>query len=169
MKVSELKKIFDYDPNTGIIRSKVKNGRWQAGRAVGSMAVNGYLRLRVLGKDEYSHRLAWALYYGDWPDRSIDHLNRNRSDNSIENLRLADHNQNAANQSLRSDNTSGKKGVTWNARRGKWEAQIQFKGVRKSGYFDSIEDASAFYDMAAESFCKDYFTKSDSAIKSYKN
>lgn len=159
MDIDQIKSVIDYSPETGKLTRKEKYQQWPKGHEIGWNSGDGYIKVKLFGEYEYAHRIAWAIHYGEWPKSKIDHKNRNRSDNRICNLRLADNSQNGANQSLRSDNTSGKKGVTWNSRRRKWQAQIQYKGIRKAGYFDSIEDAAAFYDSEAKLMCDEYFIK----------
>lgn len=79
-----------------------------------------------------------------------DHRNRNKLDNRRGNLRQATPLQNAVNQSLRKDNASGFKGVTWNKQVGKWKAQIRDTGRRLFlGYFHDATDAARAYDAKA--------------------
>jgi hypothetical protein len=76
--------------------------------------------------------------------------NESRLDNRRANLRLATLSQSRAGARLRGDNTSGYRGVTWSARNGQWQAQIQVAGKRHFlGYFASKEDAARAYDEAA--------------------
>lgn len=75
-----LKELYTYDPQTGQILL--------SGDSKGWVNKNGYVYISTpLGKKFLAHRLAWLLYYGDWPTGNIDHINRNKSDNRIENLR----------------------------------------------------------------------------------
>lgn len=97
---------------------------------------------KVAGVLVLAHRAAWAVAHGAWPDAEIDHVNHNRRDNRLENLRAVSRRQNAMNASLRSDNTSGVVGVTWQPSRGKWAAQIGVKGrVVPLGRYAHLEDA----------------------------
>ncbi len=157
MTPDELKSILHYDPETGLLTRKTASNKYGIGHVPGWRHDNGYIKISIKKKMDYAHRIAWAIHFGKWPEKKIDHINRDRGDNRIVNLRLADDSQNAANQSLRSDNTSGKKGVTWNKIKRKWQAQIQFRGKRKAGYFDSIDDAAKFYDDQAKIMCSEYF------------
>lgn len=75
-----LKGLYLYDPLTGDITLDGSRKGW--------VNKNGYTYISTpLGKKFLAHRLAWLLYYGDWPTGNIDHINRDRSDNRIENLR----------------------------------------------------------------------------------
>ena len=79
----------------------------------------------------------WCIGYN-----VVDHINRNPLDNRKCNLRVCSQQQNTINRSLRNDNTSGKSGVTFNKRIGKWQANVYISGKRHHlGYFDNKEDA----------------------------
>jgi hypothetical protein len=72
---------------------------------------------------------------------TVDHI-KNKNDNRIENLREADQNQQQHNKGLTKSNTSGVKGVSWNKRNEKWEAQLKFEGKKLHvGYFIDIKEA----------------------------
>ncbi len=105
----------------------------------------GYIYVLV-GKHYAAHRIAWLLMTGEWPKADIDHRNKNRADNRWVNLREATRSQNLANQGPRPNNTSGLKGVSWDAKNNKWVAQISKDGkARKIGRFQSKDEASAAY------------------------
>jgi len=102
----------------------------------------GYVRLNFCQMRLYGHHAAWMMYYGEVPDRHIDHVNGLRSDNRISNLRLADRTQNACNKRLLDTNTSGVVGVGFDKRRKSWTARIEFRKKRISlGSYASFEDA----------------------------
>ena len=147
MKISELKDYLSYCQSTG-------NFMWEGKKAYprvkGKMAgsVNAvksgkrYLRIGLSGSWLFGHRLAWAMHYGSWPDGCIDHINGNGLDNRIANLRCVSHVENMRNQRLRSSNSSGVTGVSFDAPRKKWVASITVK--RKGiclGRFTNKEDA----------------------------
>lgn len=150
--LSEIKAALDYDPSSGVFIRKPRadvsnalNARF-AGRKTGCPAVNGYLRIRVDNTLYYAHRLAWFLTYGTMPDGAIDHINGDRSDNRLENLRLATPAENSRNS--RSYGKSGFKGVFPHGRR--WLSKITANGVtRRLGVFDTKEQAHAAYCAAA--------------------
>jgi hypothetical protein len=157
MDIEFLKKHYEYDPETGDIKKKTAGKRWKIGHRMGWKSAGGYMSANIFGKYTYLHIVAYAMHHGVWPTSNIDHINRIRDDNRAVNLRLADDSQNGANQSLRIDNTSGKKGVTWSKRRGKWQAQIQFRGKRRCAWFDSVDQAASFYDQAASEMQSEFF------------
>jgi hypothetical protein len=100
-----------------------------------------------------AHRLAWLWVHGRWPGCEIDHINSDGLDNRIQNLREATHAQNQRNQSKRSDNTSGLKGVSWHKRGKKWKAQICHMGKWHAlGLYDCSEEAHKAYVAAAHRF-----------------
>lgn len=109
----------------------------------------GYLKIDLMGRRYFAHRLAWYLHYGEWPETMIDHINGDRGDNKIANLRLADAAQNAANAKRYASNTTGFKGVT-ERRPGEFRARIHKNGKPISlGTFSTPEDAHAAYLRAA--------------------
>lgn len=116
----------------------------------GSTRKDGYLGISALGFKYLVHRLVWFYVKGVWPNDRIDHINGDRTDNRIENLREASAAQNSRNARLRSDNTSGYKGVSFDKTRKKWVARI-IVNYRQNvlGYFDSMEDAIAAYGRAS--------------------
>lgn len=102
----------------------------------------GYVVIRIAGKLFRAHRLAWLYVHGEWPKNEIDHINGDRSDNRICNLREATSTQNKMNTSLRSDNKSGVRGVSWHKQVGMWRATIKFDGKQRLvGLFHSLDEA----------------------------
>jgi|694.fasta_scaffold14904_13 hypothetical protein len=138
--------LLDYDPETGEMVWKVrKKGSRGRGKKAGH-ASHGYIVVGLTGKRLFGHRIAWFLHYGNLPEQQIDHKDRDRSNNKIDNLRIAENNwfDNHQNRSLPSNNTSGVIGVKWHKVSGKWVAQIQVnKKQIHLGLFESFEDAVA--------------------------
>jgi len=90
-----------------------------------------------------AHRVIWAMFHGEWPMNQIDHINGDRSDNRILNLREADFFQNSQNAKIRRDNTSGYPGVTFSKDRNQWTARICINGKKiYLGYFLTAELAT---------------------------
>lgn len=115
-----------------------------AGKEAFTANLNGYRQGEIFGRHSKAHRVLWLLYTGKWPSADIDHINGIRSDNRIENLRVVSRAENLKNQRLRTNNTSGVTGVSWDKRSGKWHAHIQVNVRRKHiGYFTKISDAIA--------------------------
>lgn len=155
----ELRQLLDYDPETGVFDWAEPNKSWFASPAhweayrlkrAGSPPLDcehsqGYKIGGVGGCMVLAHRAAWACYYGEWPTQNIDHINQNRTDNRIDNLRDVPQGENAKNQRRRSDNTSGVTGVYWAAARKKWAAAISLPGGKcvALGRYDKLADAVA--------------------------
>lgn len=141
-------KYFAYDKSTGcLIR---KNGKY-AGVVRGSMCKRGYRRIKVNGKLVQEHRIVWEVSNGPIPDgMQIDHINGNRSDNRLQNLRLATNAQNQYNARVRCNSNSRIKGVFWNKQKSKWASQIRAGSAREFlGYFDTKGLAAVAYAKAA--------------------
>jgi len=97
-----------------------------------------------------AHRLAWFHTYGAWPAGDLDHVNGNRADNRLTNLREASRSENCWNSRKSKNNTSGFKGVFWSVARGKWYAQILVDyRTHNLGYFPTAEAAATAYAEAA--------------------
>jgi hypothetical protein len=154
-----LRQVLDYDPTTGILTWRFRpwemftkgkyghswNSRW-AGKNAFRKCEMGYLRGSVAGKKLLAHRVIWAMHYDHWPDGQIDHINGDRSDNRIENLREVSAAQNSQNHTVRADNTSGHVGVTWSARRSKWMVRV---GKTFVGYYADLMQAAEARKSAA--------------------
>ncbi len=140
-----LRSILDYDPETGIFTRKVRTSNSvKVGGIAGSQNGDGYLLIMLQSRLYQAHRLAWLYMHGEWPKDQIDHINRNRSDNRIANLRDVSHKQNQQNKSKQSNNKSGYPGVSWYKRYSKWRARIRHnQKLIHLGYFDDLEDAVA--------------------------
>lgn len=136
------------------------HGRKAAARErAGCVAPNGYVLVRLDGKIIQAHKIAWALEYNCLPPAGsdVDHIDGNKENNAPSNLRLATRSQNNYNAKKRSDNTSGFKGVSYDARREKWEARLCVEGVTHFvGRFCTAEEAKAAYDQTAYTLRNDY-------------
>lgn len=147
----KLRELLDYDSCTGIFTWRLNLGaRAVFGGIPGTVDRGGYLKITVNRQAFMAHRLAWIYVYGgDISTSEIDHINGDRLDNRIENLRLANRNENSWNQKIKASNTSGVKGVSWDKPAKKWRAQCMLNGVKYFlGRFNSISDA----EMAVISF-----------------
>ncbi len=136
--IGRLSDLLHYDAYSGDLfwkeRSPDGNGfnEKYAGQKAGGLNPFGYRLVRIDGVKLMCHRVVWAMAYGEWPEKTIDHINGNRSDNRLQNLRLADWSQNCTNR--RPLSSSGYKGVC--KMRGRWQAYLKAGGVRHNvGYF----------------------------------
>ncbi len=137
----ELKKIFTYDEDTGFLHRK--NGRYK-GLVVGAIRPDGYV-VAVIGTKTYLyHRLVW-LYINGYEAEQIDHINRIKTDNRIDNLRSVTQQENQRNRPKSKNNTSGATGVRWEKRSKRWTARITVdrKEISLGGYptFSEAVDA----------------------------
>lgn len=143
-----LNELLYYDAISGnftwIVARNSRGGKIKIGSMAGSLSHYGYVDIRIDGNLFKAHRLAWFLVHSEWPETDIDHINRDKSDNRISNLRLAGRSQNNVNSGIPRNNTSGYKGVWWHKSNERWVAETKFSGKKVCfGYFRSKEDAAA--------------------------
>ena len=149
--IDYLRQRLRYEPETGKLYWLNYEGmpKWWSIRYAGKEAFTarngqGYKHGRFCSVTVRSHRVAWALHYGEWPAEQIDHINGVRDDNRIANLRAVSNQENQKNAKKQSNNTSGVVGVSWvNAAR-KWQVRINTpnKTQHYLGLFDTLEGAT---------------------------
>lgn len=159
-----LRQLLDYDPETGALtwrergpeffrghKPKSISVTWNkrhAGNQAGSISVIGYVALSLVGQQFHAHRIIWKMMHGEDAEE-VDHINGDRSDNRLANLRSVPKSENAKNKRKSKRNSSGCTGVAWSKNAGKWIAEIQCSGVREYlGCFDRLEDAKAARKLA---------------------
>jgi HNH endonuclease/AP2 domain len=142
----DLWEILDYNPHSGVFMWCKQRRGIKTGVVLGTDNGFGYLRISVLGKSYYAHRLAWFYVHGTWPDQ-IDHINGIKSDNRINNLRDVTVQQNNQNKLKAQKNSISKVlGVSWHKKANKWQAHIcVYKERKYLGLFKSVEDAHKAY------------------------
>ena len=143
----ELMALLNYDPDTGIFTWKVKRKSVNIGDVAGNAKkTDGYMRIKINGSQYYCHRLAWLYIHGSFPESQIDHINNDRSDNRISNLRCANYQTNAFNRKPSSRNIHGMQGIRPNRYATKWQATIKISGKNIFiGTFDTKEEAHDAY------------------------
>lgn len=145
--------VYYYDDSVGALRYKVKAAqRVNIGDIAGAVNDKGYIQIRLGGSLHRAHRLIWLLHNGTTP-AFIDHIDGNKANNRISNLRAATRNQNGANipKSKGAQYSSVWKGVSWNKRQRKWQAKLGARKAQDSiflGYFTHAEDAAMAYNEA---------------------
>jgi hypothetical protein len=143
-----LRKTYGVDDLGRFVRI-LKHRRWHIGGIAGTIQANGYRSIGFMGRLDLAHRLMWLYYHGEWPDSDIDHINGNRDDNRISNLRLATRSQNNVNSIVPKNNTSGYKGAYFDKRRGLWYAEIWvYKRKVFLGSYQTSAEAGAAYNAA---------------------
>lgn len=142
-----LKSLLAYNEESGVFTWKnPTSNRVRHGDIAGSRTLNGYLSIRLDKKSYLCHRLAWLYVHGEFPCALIDHINANKQDNRICNLRDATYHENGYNSKKKVFNTSGFKGVSFAARERKFLAQCIVAGKHHFiGYFETAELAARAY------------------------
>ena len=144
----DLRDLAHYDKDTGIFTWRKSRRGVKTGQPLGTCNGNGYLRITVLGKSYYAHRLAWLYVYNEWPEHEIDHINAIKSDNRISNLRKATPKENKKYMFNPQSNSKSKVlGVSWNKKANKWQSFYKNKYL---GLFDNIDDAANAYKLEKE-------------------
>lgn len=138
-----LREMIDYDPVSGSMTWKQSpRNRTLPGDPVGSINSEGYLIVNLDRHKIRAHRVAWAIFHGEWPAVEIDHHNRIRTDNRIANLRPATRGLNNQNSGIRSDSKTGVKGVCFRKDVGKFCAYIQVdRKMKYLGLYEDLDDA----------------------------
>ncbi len=138
---------FAYHDDIGRFVWKVAKGWVKPGRIAGTAnGDNGYRYIKLNGVHYLEHRMVWLYVHGCLPEGEIDHINGDKKDNRIENLRQCTRSQNEINKGLSSANTSGCKGVSWHAQSKKWRARLKVnKKEVHLGTFENKADAELAY------------------------
>jgi hypothetical protein len=154
--VEMLQQIFTCDPASGVIFWKIPRRGVMPGDVAGHICKStGYTKIMFAQRSFRAHRILWALTYGSWPEVDVDHINGNRSDNRIANLRLASRAENIRNMKTRTKKKCALKGATpYKGRADKFVAQIRIDGKqRKLGVFPTEREAhDAYCEVAVKAF-----------------
>ncbi len=147
-----LQELLSYDPETGVFRNRVtrNNNGALAGSIAGALDKDGYVCIAVMGKKYRAHRLAWLFVHGEWPEFDVDHINRQKADNRIQNLRDVTRSENLLNQV--SPQAHGHFGMLGVGRLGnRFRARIQIAGKQVHlGLFKTAEEACVAYQTAKD-------------------
>lgn len=156
---AQLKELFDYNEQTGELLWKTapKKNSQVLGQVAGTIRHDGYRAIRIDGTGFQAHRLVWMLIKGKDPeDLTIDHINFIKTDNRIENLRLATSQEQSRYQ-------RDAVGAHLEKRTGRYQAQIKIDGRKKNlGTYDTLEEASAVYHQKAQELYGEFYCAPDS-------
>ena len=161
--INAIKKLINYDPKTGELTYghaepwMFPNGKksaahncavWNAinagKQALASPHREGYRAGSILGRKYLAHRVAWLITHGQWPEAEIDHINHDRSDNRLINLRAVSRIENTRNLSRQSKRLRGHTGIYWYHPTSRWVAKIHVDGrMLHLGYFTDQSEALA--------------------------
>jgi len=148
ISIARLRELLTYDPQTGELRwISARGNHIIPGRLAGYISY-GYRILEVDRTPLKAHRVAWALHYDKWPTCQLDHINRDRSDNRIANLRQATFSQNHVNSPSK---IAGRpKGIYRYKKSQRWCAHIKRGGkIKHLGVFASAAEAGAAFERVA--------------------
>lgn len=149
-----LRSVLDYNPITGVFVWKVRSSaRTYPGDVAGCSDKEGYRQITYRRRTYFAHRLAWLYVYGEWPKAKTDHINGDKADNRIDNLRDVTQSQNMQNQYRAMKNSrTGFLGVRTGKRGNRFAAVININGKQQRlGWFSSPEEAHEVYMNAKKS------------------
>jgi len=137
----ELKARYKYDPETGIFTYNINAGKFKIGEVAGGLTSDGYIRIRISGKEYRAHRLAFLYMTGKFPVDKVDHKNRIRTDNRWDNIIEVTSLENSKNRNINTNNTSGVTGIYRSSN--KWRVRIMVNGETiPLGCFEDFADAN---------------------------
>jgi hypothetical protein len=146
---ARIAEMLDYDPKTGIFRWKCRTGTAVPGAVAGHLAADGYIYVRIDRKLHKAHRLAFLLSNGYLPP-IIDHIDGDRANNALSNIRAATRSQNGANACVSRANKTGFKGVSVSGNRGYFASIRVERKTRALGYYETAAAAANAYAHAAK-------------------
>jgi hypothetical protein len=147
-----LRNELNYSPESGEFRWAVRRRGVQFGAVAGRVSKShGYRDIGFMGEQHRAHRLAFMYMLGRWPVGDVDHIDGDKANNSWANLRECTRSQNCLNVDPKALNVSGFVGVSWDAERGKWLAQIRISGKKRNlGRYATLDEAREAWTSAAE-------------------
>lgn len=142
LTASNIKEVMSYDPDSGLFTRLVSSSNSAAGKILGSKHSEGYVVINILGANRLAHRLAWLYVHGEMPNGHIDHINGDRSDNRLANLRCVTNSQNMQNRrSARKSSGTGFLGVT----KSRYAFTTMIRANGKSIHIGSFKTAELAY------------------------
>jgi hypothetical protein len=155
-----LKQLLHYDPDTGVFTRIQSNRADRLGKQPGSRNTKGHVQIRLDGTLYVAHRLAWLYTNGEFPVNQLDHIDGDKTNNKIANLREATNKQNQENVPLQVNNTSGYRGVSFDKRLKKFRAYVCHNRQQITlGFFVTSELAAAAAKNARDRFFTHHLTE----------
>lgn len=144
------RELLDYDPETGVFTRRLQRMKFSEGSVAGSLTSLGYIDIGVDRRSYKAHRIAWLITHGSWPVSELDHINGDKTDNRLVNLREATRSLNNQNTRVaRRNNGTGMLGVHWDKKLKKFRAKISIDGKAiYLGRFQTAEEAYQAYLVA---------------------
>ena len=145
--IAALREYLDYDAETGALTWRLPPAQCvKSGSLAGSRSDKGYLRVGFRSRLYMAHHVVWALAHGRWSEKELDHINRVRDDNRLDNLRECDRAENMQNQGIAGRGSNRLIGASFDKTHGKFTAKIR-KDNRQVhlGHYDPEEEAHAVY------------------------
>ena len=151
---ARLKELVLYDETTGKFFALVSRGNIKAGSEL-TGEKEDYRQIHIDGKNYYAHRLAWLYVYGEMPSQLVDHIDGDKTNNRITNLRVVSSVENARNAAKKKGCASKYRGVSWS--HGVWVAYIRVDGsLKRLGASKREEHAAMMYDIASLKYHGEY-------------
>jgi HNH endonuclease/AP2 domain len=151
LSTAYVRSLFTYDRRSGDLRWRItRSNRAPAGTLAGTIRPDGRRIVHIDGRLYFASRLAWVIVTGEWPPFDVDHRDLDKGNDRWRNLRPATRSQNLFNRGTNRNNTSGYKGVSFDAARGSYDARIMVKRKQLClGRFKTAEQAARAYRDAA--------------------
>lgn len=159
ISIQELRNLLEYDPETGYLTNRHSSRNRIKGDRVGHLSENsGYRHITINNISYNEHRVIWFHYYGNWPNKDLDHINRIRDDNRICNLREATKSENSINRAIEPNNLY--RGVRQLTTGSGFRAEIRIAGVDSKEYlgtYTTAEAASLVFESRARELHKEFY------------
>lgn len=155
-----LKELFEY--KNGNLYWKISlNKKIIVGSKAGSIGKLGYLSVQINKKKYKTHRLVFLYHYGYLP-KEIDHIDNDKTNNNVDNLRQASRSDNMKNMGFHSKNKSGFKGVNWHKASNRWTVQLMVENKKKYfGIYQDLELADLVAQEARNKYHKNFANHGD--------
>ena len=139
-----LKELLEYNPDNGVFKWKITRKQIKKNTVAGTKHSLGYWSISVDNKIYLAHRLAWFYSYAQWPKNVIDHINKNKQDNRLTNLRSVTQKENGKNIDLKKSNISGANGVRHrkDCLKNPWQARVMHDRKEINlGFYPTFKEA----------------------------